>query len=520
MRYGAVKSVFPVRGQPDHDREYRHPRVRADKSKKRDTAKTCRETRDGPGQPRTALPASPALIKGTDDWDLLPPLPEIIEAVNKFTSSYFQLGFIPKQLFPERLRTQHRTVSVFFLLSLLSISARLTPALVRRYGSAVRASETFMERAAAVAQHELYKDPSLERCQSFYLLSIAQQGSGMKHRSSINMAVAMRMATLMQLHREETYILHNPTKELIIRAESARRTLWMLHSQDNLHSGPRSPVLLAASDITALLPCNERDFAEAREPTSRAALEDTPPAVQNPALVSDGRRSLFAVLIQAHYYWGVISRRAISNDKSSQPWEPTSEFAVMAKRLADWEASLPKDCRWSSVLVRSYKQEGEDLAYVGATMITRLCNIVIRKAYLHEMISYDKSDPKLTDFWAKMAHELFRNVYALYEQIETHYAERSPEDGPGAQMAAFCVYSCGFLACYLCKFPSLCPDLSITSSAPMMVQRMLSILAESQTIWPLASRWYDHLEKFYSSQNVLAIETEGGMDDSFPIARP
>lgn len=160
--------------------------MRAEKNKKRDVAKTRRDILDGPGQLRTPLQASPALAKGADDWDLLPPLPEIIEAVNKFTRSYFQLGFIPKVLFPERLRTQHRSVSVFFLLGVLSISARLTPALVKRYGSAVRASETFMERAAAVALTEMYKDPSLERCQSFYLLSIAQQGSGLKHRSSVS----------------------------------------------------------------------------------------------------------------------------------------------------------------------------------------------------------------------------------------------------------------------------------------------------------------------------------------------
>lgn len=51
------------------------------------------------------------------------------------------------------------------------------------------------------------------------------------------------------------------------------------------------------------------------------------------------------------------------------------------------------------------------------------------------MIFHNKSDPKLTAFWANMAHELFKNVYALYEQIETHYVERSPDDGPGAQMA-------------------------------------------------------------------------------------
>lgn len=88
-------------------------------------------------------------------------------------------------------------------------------------------------------------------------------------------------------------------------------------------------------------------------------------------------------------------------------------------------------------------------------MITRLCNIIIRKAYLHEyetppppflllrfidrylcsMISYDKSDPELAAFWVDMARELFRNLNALYEQIEAHYADRTLEEGPGAQMA-------------------------------------------------------------------------------------
>ena len=109
----------------------------------------------------------------------------MLEAVNKFTRHYFQLGFIPKLLFPDRLRTQHRPVSPFFLLGILSVSARLTPPLVERYGGAVKASETFMELASELTQGELYKEPTLERCQAFYLLSIAQQGSGMKHKSSV-----------------------------------------------------------------------------------------------------------------------------------------------------------------------------------------------------------------------------------------------------------------------------------------------------------------------------------------------
>ncbi|KAK0733686.1 hypothetical protein B0T26DRAFT_631339 [Lasiosphaeria miniovina] len=511
---GAADCIFPVRGQPDQDRDYRHPRMRAEKNNKRDSVKVRREILDAPvvSPAPSSAPSRPP--KGVDEWDLLPPLPEIIEAVNMFTAHYFQLGFIPKQKFPERLRTNHRSVSVFFLLGILSISARLTPALIERYGSAVNASETFMERASSVALNELYKEPSLEKCQAFYLLSIAQQGSGVKDRSSINMGIAVRMATLMQLHREETYVLVNPTKELVMRAESARRTLWMLHSQDNLHSGPRSPVSLAASDITTLLPSNEKDFANAREPKSRAALEGTPPAIENPRLVADEGRSLFATLIQAHHFWGAISRRAITHDKSLRPWEPASDYAKMERRLADWERGLPNDHRWSIFLLKGYKQEGQDLAYLGVTMITRLCNIVIRKSYLHEMISYDKFDPKLTAFWARMSLELFRNVKDLYEQIETQYGDRSPEEGTGAQMAAFCVYSCGFLAGYLCKYPNVCPEPNLVREGPMMVQRVLNILAESKNVWPLASRWYDHLERFCRAQKGIVVGAEGSMADS------
>lgn len=325
---------------------------------KRDSAKMRRDILDAPVIPS---PVPPKNIKGVDQWDYLPALPEIIEAVNQFTRNYFQLGFIPKQAFAERLATDHRSISVFLLLSILSISSRFTPSLVEHFGDGMKAADTFMERASAVALSELYETPSLERCQAFYLLSIAQQGSGLKNKSYINMGIAMRMAALMRLHREDTYTLPNPTREMIIASESARRTLWMLHSQDNLHSGPESPISLAAGDITALLPCSEEDFAKGQEPASRAALEDTPPAIENPALISDARRSLFATLIQTHYFWGRVSRRAVKYDRSSRPWEDSSEYHELVQKLHLWESSLPHEHMWSPVLLKGYKAGGQDL---------------------------------------------------------------------------------------------------------------------------------------------------------------
>lgn len=172
-------SIFPVRGQPDMDRDYRHPRTRADKSSKSvsNSAKPRRSIAEGSQAPQQ---------RQADNWEGLPPLEDLIDGVNLFTKQYFQLGFIPKEQYPERLRKDLRSTSLFLLMSILSISARLSPAFKVRYGNGVKAAEYFMERASSIAFEEVYQEPTLERCQAFYLLSIAQQGSGERNKSYVS----------------------------------------------------------------------------------------------------------------------------------------------------------------------------------------------------------------------------------------------------------------------------------------------------------------------------------------------
>ncbi|EXU97654.1 fungal specific transcription factor domain protein [Metarhizium robertsii] len=521
----AEECIFPVRGQPDLDREYRHPRTRAEKTTRSGSisSKPRRCNADGSLVPQQ---------RQADNWENLPPLEELIDGVNLFTKQYFQLGFIPKEQYPERLRKDSRSTSLFLLMGILSISARLSPAFKLRYGTGVKAAEYFMERASSIAFEEVYQEPTLERCQAFYLLSIAQQGSGERNRSYINMGIAIRMAILMQLQREETYHIPNPTPELIIRAESARRTLWMLHSQDNLHSGPLSPVSLSAGDITTLLPCNEEDFANGHEPRSRAALEGTPPAMDNPELIRDSNRSLFATLMQIHSWWGVVGRRAVRFSKSPRPWDPTSEFSQTAEKLREWEEKLPQEHRWSTYLLQRYKAESQELAYLCVTMMTRLSNIVLRRPYLIDIIKPDKKGH--TKFFTDMSNEIFINVRYLYEQIDAQFTNRSPDESVGAQIAAFCVYSCGLFSTYLCKYPSICQDKALVRDGPMMLQRTINILKECREVWPLAARWVEALEKFSLDPQSATFGNEGSMDDGkdpiprftrqlpplFPITKP
>ncbi|KFA81040.1 hypothetical protein S40288_00822 [Stachybotrys chartarum IBT 40288] len=513
---GAEDCIFPVRGAPDDDRQYRHPRQRSEKTlssaARREMAKARRavlakeKSSAAKGKPKAIDP---------DPWKNLPPLEDLIDGVDRFTRHYFQLGFIPKKQFPERLRRNHKQVNVFLLMSILSISARLSPALSARYGNGIKAAEYFMERAAILAVGEVYQEPSLERCQGFYLLSISQQGSGLQNKSFINMGIAMRMAALMQLHQEETYRLLDPTPELVIRAESARRTLWMLHSQDSLHSGPSCPVSLGVADITALLPCEEDDFANGRNPVSRAALEGTQPASENPELICDPNRSLFASLMQVHHFWGIVGRRAVKFARSSQPWASSSDFSQMVRKLAAWEHGLPERHTFSLSNLHRYKEQGEDLAYLSLTMMTRLCNIVVRRPYLTDIIKLrNQGDHGQHAFFATLSTELFRNVHYLFQQIDAQFSNRSPDESVGAQIAAFCVYSCGVFSAYLCKYPGLCQDSSIACRGPYMLSRTTAILMECKEVWPLAIRWAESLDKFAQDPQATTLVNPGTMADS------
>ena len=135
----------------------------------------------------------------------------------------------------------------------------------------------------------------------------------------------------------------------------------MLHSQDSLHCGPKTPVSLSAADITALLPCDEEDFANGRQPLQRAALEGTPTAAENPPLVNLAQRSLFATLMQIHHFWGMVSRGAVTFARSLRPWESNSKFSQMAAKLKQWEDSLPAEHKWSFANLKSHKEKNEDL---------------------------------------------------------------------------------------------------------------------------------------------------------------
>ncbi|KAI1124272.1 hypothetical protein F5Y10DRAFT_32688 [Nemania abortiva] len=522
--------TFPSRGDLDQDRAFRHPRQRADRKNKLDLVKVKREPTSTPSLGLDAFSnyRPPRLA---NEWDLLPEMDVIVDGIHTFIRHFYQIGFIPKKMFIAGLRENAESVSVFLLLSILCISARFNKYFIKTYGDGLKAADEFMQKAQRLAINEIYLEPTLERCQAFYLLSIAEQGSGKSNTSYISAGIAFRMAALMRLHREEAYSPITNKSHVVqrIRAEAARRTFWMLHSQDNLHSGPYKPVSLGPSDITALLPCDEADFEAGKIPERRAALEGTPPAIADPSLCSLRPRPLLASLMQVHNFWGIIARRILHNEKDWRPQDEDSEFAKLNRRLRDWERDLPPEHAFGRILLGGYRHYEEDLAYLSLTGCLRLCHIVLRKVYLSEMIRHAQGDPSNPEvkFYQNMSNDLFCNVRVLYEQIDAHFEDGTPIESLGSQMAAFIIYSCGLLASYLVKFPQLDVqhvgnDLQAAQSEGRMIYaRSLNILRAYSHTWPLAAAWANGLEKWFKDQNPKKISFQSGtMTDGIEEPQP
>ncbi|VUC20872.1 unnamed protein product [Clonostachys rosea] len=481
-----------------------------------------------------------------DREDVLPPPGEVLEGCTVFVTSYFQLGFIPKDSFLNTLKNNFNSANKFLLACILSISARFTPSLVQRYGGPASATNHFLEVSKAMAPSEMYQ-PSVERTQAFFLLAISQWGNGDRARSSIDMGIAVRMAFFLKLNREETY----STMHDAVRSESARRVFWMIQSQENLHSGYGTPAPFPLESITTMLPCNELDFASGVIPPERAALPGTRSALIAPTLVYAESRCLFATLIQAHSLWGSVARRARRSDRLVSrlpPWDYQSEFHQSTGDLHAWEAALPDSHAFTEENLMVWKAEDMHLAYLSVTMVLRLSNIVIRRIYLHDMLAElspgdgnqplepetstmgnenDDQHSPITPtygvspqgFWKGMSHTLFQNVWQLHEQIAAYFNMRSPDEG-FPQILVFCVYVCGSLSYYLMRYPALCPMLSPLAGS--MAQKCSEVLTELHRAWPTSSNWQRGLQRIATPTHTMSpvtdvetpLRTPGNMDQT------
>ncbi|SCV71222.1 BQ2448_2810 [Microbotryum intermedium] len=453
---------------------------------------------------------SPLTVSTIHTALLLPPLDEIIEAIQTFCACYFQLGFICGPLFIARLRHNPDSVSPFLLTSLLAISARFTSSLVQRYGSQFHASEHFVNRAMEMVPVE-WLTPSLEACQAFFLLAACDWGQGLGQR--MLMDIATRMARVLRLHDEATYKLGpHPTRSETIETEMARRTFWIVHLHDNLYTRLNRPGSFFHFEITAFLPFDDEAYLQGLSPATRSSLKDTAAAVRAPETVFRPDRSLFTLMVQVTALWAKVARKACSIDQASVhgPWHCDGEYTTLRLELYQWEGQLPPRHRWSQDNLNHWRDKKQDLAFFVTNATLRLSHMVLYRLQVPLVASLGVYDPQYQNSLAERDLQLALSFVELVDMMakeafeaityaDVFFSTRSRSDGY-SPFILYIVFVAGDIALYIHKF-SILVDSVYTTKAEAMLTKCLDLLRGAVTAWPVAARWHTLLVEAWTNES-------------------
>ncbi|KAI1845856.1 hypothetical protein JX265_011249 [Neoarthrinium moseri] len=214
-------------------------------------------THDRPAAPASQVLTSRSVNNASGD-KITPELAQECErVVNKTLPAcvaFHKPGFIQK--------LKSGTLDASITNALLTIAARSSPYIIRRYGGqggAAAAAEHFAAKCISAVMQNL-DNPCLGDIQALCLLIIHEWGCRNAIRAYAYLGQAARMAQMYRILA--VHQTGSPEPEQFIRDESFRRTLWLIYILDCfLTSSPgRYPALSAHEIKDVALPCPDMSF--------------------------------------------------------------------------------------------------------------------------------------------------------------------------------------------------------------------------------------------------------------------
>lgn len=384
------------------------------------------------------------------------------------------------------------------LLGLLTLTARYHTDLVKYIehlpqdrSSGPRQSDSRTARSAASAASEFFANAldkalclgsvrmafstaSVERVQACLMLGLHEWMSGNRGglRAWMLLGTAVRMAQALKLSFGDkpsttSSVLPAQTEEAVINREVKRRTMFSCFIMDRLLScGKERVTLIRPEDLQVQLPCTEEDFDLTRQVRTGflrpAGGETTTPAMQNPNVLSR--------FVQLMDLWGDIAKYSFAGgrlmDSKVPPWDPSSRFCQLRRRLDGFSDSLQSPSFLSFGLSRSnyFKHDNRQgsSTYVALHMLMSLCRMMLHREYVpHLPIQCEKpagpidaptfppdSVPHL--FWENSAKELFRAANDVVDLIDI-----CGDKLPHSSLAVFVIWTTAFVAIYANHFPQM-----------------------------------------------------------------
>ncbi|RCK62776.1 putative transcriptional regulatory protein PB1A11.04c [Candida viswanathii] len=304
------------------------------------------------------------------------------------------------------------------LLSILALCARLHPELPKIYGqfdeahadsffpafnsnttqnSASNASKYFGWHARKLIR---FDEPSIERVQALCILSSHEWGEGNASRSYMYVGIAARMALILGLNNEPKPDLGLSDSENFIRMEMKRRAMWSVYMMDRCNScGRSSHSCISLDQIHVRLPCSEKEFIFGI-------------GKEQPFRFDHHKElSLCAYQIVLFETWRDISIWvSITGAKLEKipPWEETSPYYILSKKLDAFEEQLPAHLKFSEFNLQAHIADGSVTDYAYFSGLFLLCRTFLNREYFY---SLPEASP--TGWWHEQASVLFDTLDKL-----------------------------------------------------------------------------------------------------------
>ncbi|PKC11181.1 hypothetical protein RhiirA5_354612 [Rhizophagus irregularis] len=368
-------------------------------------------------------PESPTISEGSsqsgiNSGDTTPilnsPIPRIIiasdhipiEIIEHLASCFFryidiQLSIFHEATFMRQLR--HNKVSAFLVYAMCAVSSRYAthPAIVRK--PPYTAGEQFANVATKMILQS-FDYPSVEYVQAFILLTLHNFGTCKGPRAWMYIGMAIRMAQEIGLHKiDETASGAQPVKlkseATFIQKETKRRIFWACFLLDRYSACALGrPTLIDEDDCDVRLPCNEAIW-NYDHPFSKSLIEGyfNEVHVKRDSRINLTNNGLCACFISVAALLGRVTQ-FVNRSKpanSLPPWDPQSQFSILANELDMWYNSLSPHYTYSKERLQKLMTNGTGVIFSSLHLLFNATVIVLNRPNIAILQNNEVGEPHL-----------------------------------------------------------------------------------------------------------------------------
>ncbi|CAG8645862.1 9755_t:CDS:2 [Rhizophagus irregularis] len=352
-------------------------------------------------------PESPTISEGSsqsgiNSGDTTPilnsPIPRIIiasdhipiEIIEHLASCFFryidiQLSIFHEATFMRQLR--QNKVSAFLVYAMCAVTIVRKPPYT--------AGEQFANVATKMILQS-FDYPSVEYVQAFILLTLHNFGTCKGPRAWMYIGMAIRMAQEIGLHKiDETASGAQPVKlkseATFIQKETKRRIFWACFLLDR-------PTLIDEDDCDVRLPCNEAIW-NYDHPFSKSLIEGyfNEVHVKRDSRINLTNNGLCACFISVAALLGRVTQ-FVNRSKpanSLPPWDPQSQFSILANELDMWYNSLSPHYTYSKERLQKLMTNGTGVIFSSLHLLFNATVIVLNRPNIAILQNNEVGEPHL-----------------------------------------------------------------------------------------------------------------------------